>query len=301
MPSDRCKVSVVIPVYNEVENIGEISKQINEVFNDEDIDGEIIFSNDGSSNPMTLKEINQAILKYKNIKTVELTRNYGQHKAILAGYEIANGKYIVTMDSDLEQSPKDIAKLLKAIEDNDHDVVFANFARKHGKIKNFFSKLYGLIENHLLDFPKDIYRSPFFIINKLTKDQLLKFSATSPNISVLISMITTRLGKIECEHNPRMYGGTKYTNFKMLGLASCLFFDKSRVFQFCFFILFALTFSISRILFLLNKIQFNSIFLFFVLISFVFLGISLILEYLYRINKNLVQNSEFRVKNNDIK
>ena len=67
MPSDRCKVSVVIPVYNEVENIGEISKQINEVFNDEDIDGEIIFSNDGSSNPMTLKEINQAILKYKNI------------------------------------------------------------------------------------------------------------------------------------------------------------------------------------------------------------------------------------------
>ncbi len=301
MPSDRCKVSVVIPVYNEVENIGEISKQINEVFNDEDIDGEIIFSNDGSSNPMTLKEINQAILKYKNINTVELTRNYGQHKAILAGYEIANGKYIVTMDSDLEQSPKDIAKLLKAIEDNDHDVVFANFARKHGKIKNFFSKLYGLIENHLLDFPKDIYRSPFFIINKLTKDQLLKFSATSPNISVLISMITTRLGKIECEHNPRMYGVTKYTIFKMFDLASCLFFDKSRVFQFCFFILFALTFSISSILFLLNKIQFNSIFLFFVLISFVFLGISLILEYLYRINKNLVQNSGFRVKNNDIK
>ena len=295
----RCKVSVVIPVYNEVENIGEISKQINEVFNDEDIDGEIIFSNDGSSNPMTSKSINQAILKYKNIKTVELTRNYGQHKAILAGYEIANGKYIVTMDSDLEQSPKDITRLLKAIEDNDHDVVFANFVRKHGKIKNFFSKLYGLIENHLLDFPKDIYRSPFFIINKLTKDQLLKFSATSPNISVLISMITTRLGKIECEHNSRMYGETKYTIFKMFDLASCLFFDKSRVFQFWFFILFALTFSISSILFLLDKIQYNFIFLFFVLISFVFLGIALILEFLYRINKNLVQNSGISLKNND--
>ncbi len=53
------------------------------------------------------------MLKHKNISTVEFTKNYGQHKAILAGYEIANGKYIITMDSDLEQSPKRYLKIIK--------------------------------------------------------------------------------------------------------------------------------------------------------------------------------------------
>tara|TARA_B100000575_G_C23115512_1_gene644802 strand:+ start:1033 stop:1923 length:891 start_codon:yes stop_codon:yes gene_type:complete len=287
---ETCKVSVVIPVYNEVENITEISKQINQVFNDEGIDGEIIFSNDGSSNPMTSKEINEVILKNKNIRTVELTKNYGQHKAILAGYEIAIGKYIITMDSDLEQSPKDIVKLLKEIESNDYDVVFANFVRKHGKIKNFFSKFYGKLENYLLDFPENIYRSPFFIIKRSIKNKLIQISSPSPNISVLISMITKKIGKIVCEQNKRVHGETKYTIFKMFDLASCLFFDKARVFQTFFYILFGITFTIPVILFFVGSQNYiNSIFL--ILFSFVFLGIALNLEYLHRINKNLIGDS----------
>ncbi len=287
---ETCKVSVVIPVYNEVENITEISKQINQVFNDEGIDGEIIFSNDGSSNPMTSKEINEVILKNKNIRTVELTKNYGQHKAILAGYEIAIGKYIITMDSDLEQSPKDIVKLLKEIENNDYDVVFANFVRKHGKIKNFFSKFYGKLENYLLDFPENIYRSPFFIIKRSIKNKLIQISSPSPNISVLISMITKKIGKIVCEQNKRVHGETKYTIFKMFDLASCLFFDKARVFQTFFYILFGITFTIPVILFFVGSQNYiNSIFL--ILFSFVFLGIALNLEYLHRINKNLIGDS----------
>ena len=288
---ETCKVSVVIPVYNEVENITEISKQINQVFNDEGIDGEIIFSNDGSSNPMTSKEINEVILKNKNIRTVELTKNYGQHKAILAGYEIAIGKYIITMDSDLEQSPKDIVKLLKEIESNDYDVVFANFVRKHGKIKNFFSKLYGKLENYLLDFPENIYRSPFFIVQRSIKNKLIQISSPSPNISVLISMITKKIGKIVCEQNKRVHGETKYTIFKMFDLASCLFFDKARVFQTFFYILFGITFTIPVILFFVGSQNYiNSIFL--ILFSFVFLGIALNLEYLHRINKNLIGDSK---------
>ena len=287
---ETCKVSVVIPVYNEVENITEISKQINQVFNDEGIDGEIIFSNDGSSNPVTSKEINEVILKNKNIRTVELTKNYGQHKAILAGYEIAIGKYIITMDSDLEQSPKDIVKLLKEIESNDYDVVFANFVRKHGKIKNFFSKFYGKLENYLLDFPENIYRSPFFIIKRSIKNKLIQISSPSPNISVLISMITKKIGKIVCEQNKRVHGETKYTIFKMFDLASCLFFDKARVFQTFFYILFGITFTIPVILFFVGSQNYiNSIFL--ILFSFVFLGIALNLEYLHRINKNLIGDS----------
>ncbi len=287
---ETCKVSVVIPVYNEVENIIEISKQINQVFKDEGIDGEIIFSNDGSSNPMTSKEINEVILKNKNIRTVELTKNYGQHKAILAGYEIAIGKYIITMDSDLEQSPKDIVKLLKEIENNDYDVVFANFVRKHGKIKNFFSKLYGKLENYLLDFPENIYRSPFFIVQRSIKNKLIQISSPSPNISVLISMITKKIGKIVCEQNKRVHGETKYTISKMFDLASCLFFDKARVFQTFFYILFGITFTIPLILFFVGSQNYiNSIFL--ILFSFVFLGIALNLEYLHRINKNLIGDS----------
>ena len=287
---ETCKVSVVIPVYNEVENIIEISKQINQVFKDEGIDGEIIFSNDGSSNPMTSKEINEVILKNKNIRTVELTKNYGQHKAILAGYEIAIGKYIITMDSDLEQSPKDIVKLLEEIENNDYDVVFANFVRKHGKIKNFFSKLYGKLENYLLNFPENIYRSPFFIVQRSIKNKLIQISSPSPNISVLISMITKKIGKIVCEQNKRVHGETKYTISKMFDLASCLFFDKARVFQTFFYILFGITFTIPLILFFVGSQNYiNSIFL--ILFSFVFLGIALNLEYLHRINKNLIGDS----------
>ena len=110
--TNQSKVSLVIPVYNEEQNLKELNKRILAVFDSMDTDYEIIYVDDGSSDK-SLDIIKQFSNRSEFINFISFYRNFGQHAAVMAGLKHARGDIILTLDADLQNNPKDILKLLK--------------------------------------------------------------------------------------------------------------------------------------------------------------------------------------------
>jgi len=118
MNKPKAYYSVVIPVYNEQGNIEKLNQEIKQVMTSLRQNYEIIYVNDGSTDS-TLNELK----KLKKIKIIDLNKNYGQSTALDAGFKMAEGEIIISMDGDLQNNPEDIPKLLKKLKDDDLDVV----------------------------------------------------------------------------------------------------------------------------------------------------------------------------------
>ena len=114
------KLSIIIPIYNEVESLDGLFEELSNLFADESAT-EIIFINDGSTDK-TLSILEEKIKNYSRWKIINLYRNYGKSVALQAGFDTANGEIIATMDADLQDNPKEIYRLIDEL-DKGYDVV----------------------------------------------------------------------------------------------------------------------------------------------------------------------------------
>ena len=140
------KISVIIPVYNEVESINELYKQLLKALQ-EFSRYEIIFIDDGSSDGSveTIKKISELD---NSINLIQFHRNYGKSAALAEGFKHAKGNYIVTMDADLQNDPADIPLLLEKI--NEYDVVCGwRYKRNDPWIKKLSSRIANAVRNNL--------------------------------------------------------------------------------------------------------------------------------------------------------
>ena len=112
------KISVVIPLYNEEENIVILHQRLKETLDRLGSDYEIIYVDDGSTD-RTLAGLEEIQAKDKKAVILSLRRNFGQTAAFAAGFDFARGDIVITMDGDLQNDPADIPKLLDLIKDND--------------------------------------------------------------------------------------------------------------------------------------------------------------------------------------
>ena len=119
------QISVVVPVYNEEDNIPPMVETLEDALKSHDY--EIIFVDDGSSDTTRAK-----IKSYKqdNIRLLEFSRNFGQTSAMAAGLQAATGTYIVTIDGDLQNDPTDIPMMLQMLEDEGLDMVAGRRAKR---------------------------------------------------------------------------------------------------------------------------------------------------------------------------
>jgi len=128
----RTDYSVVIPIFNEEETLGELWKRLHNVLGQLEGSSEVIFINDGSkdSSLEILIELNQ---KYPEIKIINLSRNFGHQCALSAGIDQANGNAVVLMDGDLQDSPEAILNFVEKWQEG-YDVVYAIEGKKKGKM-----------------------------------------------------------------------------------------------------------------------------------------------------------------------
>ena len=119
---NNIKYSVVIPVFNEAENLEVLYARLTKVMHSLDGPYEIIFIDDGSTDGsfQILSDLHQ---KDNNVKVILFTRNFGQHPAVIAGLDFAQGELVITIDADLENPPEEIPKLLDKLDDG-YEVVF---------------------------------------------------------------------------------------------------------------------------------------------------------------------------------
>lgn len=278
------KLSIVIPVYNEEDNISHIISAINASINFSNY--EIIFVDDGSSDKTCEVIKNQ---QNHNIKLIEFQRNFGQTSAMAAGIEYAEGDYIATIDGDLQNDPSDIPMMIGLLEENNVDVVAGRRTkRKDGWIlRKIPSKIANLIIRKLTKVELMDYGCTLKVFKANVAKNLELYGELHRFIPVLAHMNGAKIIEVDVKHHARKFGESKYgigRTFKVISdLLLMLFMLKFRQKPMHLFgslgsFAFAASFFISIYLILL-KIMGNSITdkpLFYLFIILVLTGVQLI-------------------------
>ncbi len=210
-------LSIVIPLFNAALTLPALYQELSAL----KIDGglELVLVNDGSRDATEEIALGLAQASRIPITFLSLSRNFGEHNAVLAGLRASTGRYVVTMDDDLQNPPSEVLKLLSAAEAGKHDVVYAIYERKeHAWWRNFGSKLTNLIADYVVEKPRKLYLSSFRCLTRLVADEVAKSRTPYPYIDGLIFQITQNAGAVPVRHVGREQGRSGYTLRKLVRL-----------------------------------------------------------------------------------
>ena len=200
------EISVVVPIYNEQDSIEILHKEISNSMKNLGVSHEIIFVDDGSTD----KTFNK-LQNLSPIRIIKFRKNFGQTAAMDAGIKSAKGKYIITMDGDLQNDSKDISELLKKIKKENLDVVVGwRKNRKDSFFKKFFSKCAARLRKILID--DGIHDSGCTL--KIYKKECFKsvdlVGEMHRFIPGILKIKGFKIGEIVVNHRHREHGKTKY-------------------------------------------------------------------------------------------
>jgi len=208
-------VSVIIPVYNEENNLEPLQKEFNDVLGPLGIDYEIIYINDGSNDSSS--EILQNIAcNNAKAKVIHFTKHFGQTQAIQAGIDYSIGDILVFLDADMQNDPKDIPKLISKMEEG-YDVVSG--WRKNRKDSFFSRKLPSYIANFLISCFSGIKLHDYGCTLKAYRKEVVKQIKLYSDMHRLLPMYAVRQGaliaEVEVSHRPRFSGVSKYNLWRI--------------------------------------------------------------------------------------
>lgn len=211
-------VSIVIPCYYSEKTIRKVVELVTEEFRQNDgYECEFVLVNDGSTDG-TFREIRALAGQYPNVCGVNLMRNFGQHNALMAALRYTNGDYVLGMDDDLQTHPSQIFKLVHKIEEG-YDVVYGVYpVKKNSPLKNLTSKINEVSSRIMLNRPKNIVSSNFWMITRAVRDEVIKYESFNPYIDGIFYRVTHNIGNVPVEHHKREYGTSGYTFKKLLNL-----------------------------------------------------------------------------------
>lgn len=215
----QAKISIVIPVYNNSADLPELSLRLVNSLSINFDSYEVIFVNDGSIDG-SLQCLKNLARDNCNLKVLNLSRNFGQHPAICAGFEHANGDYVVLMDADLQDSPEDIIKLYDKLFIEQCDVVYTI---KTSKDKGFSSRvtsgLYHYIFSKIIGSNVPLNIGTFRLFNKHFLNEIKKYKEYNILYGPLMFFMGFKSAFITIEHAERKHGKSSYTFSKRLKLA----------------------------------------------------------------------------------
>ncbi|MEJ5227670.1 glycosyltransferase family 2 protein [Thermodesulfovibrio sp.] len=203
------ELSVVIPLYNEEENIEELHRKLSEALINLSISYEIIYVDDGSMDN-TLKLLEEIQKKDSHVVVLSFRRNFGQTAAFAAGFDFARGDVVITMDGDLQNDPVDIPKLLEAIKDAD----LVSGWRKRRKDPFLSRRLPSIIANWLIGKVTGVRIHDYGCSLKAYRREVVKnlrlYGEMHRFIPALASWYGVKIKEVEVTHHPRYRGKSKY-------------------------------------------------------------------------------------------
>jgi glycosyltransferase involved in cell wall biosynthesis len=224
------KISVVIPIFNEVEDISPLSRALKAVMEEMKTAYEVIFVDDGSDDGSG--DVLQSLAKNdKRIKVIQFRKNFGQTAAIAAGVEHAQGEIIVTMDGDGQNDPRDIPPLLKKLEEG-YDV--ASGWRKNRKDPFLNKRFPSAVANRLISWLTKVRLHDYGCTLKAYRRDILRdvrlYGEMHRFIPAYASWVGARITELEVRHYPRKHGRSKYglsrTSSIILDLITILFLQR---------------------------------------------------------------------------
>ena len=215
--NDNIQLSFVIPVYNGSESIPLVVQRIHESFDPENI--EVVLVNDGSADASEQVCIRLVDEYPGSVRFLQLTRNFGEHNAILAGLRHARGRYNATLDDDGQNPPEEVARMLSHLKEGGFDVVYGFYKeKKHSRFRNLGSRLNDRFATLLLGKPSDIYFSSFKVMTRSVADEIVKYRGPFPYVDGLIYRCTNSIGQVDVVHREREKGHSGYTLRKLIAL-----------------------------------------------------------------------------------
>jgi glycosyltransferase involved in cell wall biosynthesis len=203
-------LSVVIPAYNEEENVPILYEKLKKVLDGLGQDYEIIFVDDGSTDG-TYQRLKQLAEKDSRLKVIRFKRNYGQTAAMSAGFEHAKGDVIITLDADLQNDPEDIPLLLEKLEEGYHVV---SGWRKDRKDPFLSRKLPSMVANWLISKITGVHLHDYGCTLKAYRAEVVKDLELFGDMHRFLPALTKRGGakitEVVVRHHPRMFGRSKY-------------------------------------------------------------------------------------------
>jgi undecaprenyl-phosphate 4-deoxy-4-formamido-L-arabinose transferase len=210
------KVSIVIPVYRGARTIGPLVERLEQHLGGVH-DLEIVLVNDGSPDDSGAV-CRQLAAARPRVRFVNLSRNFGEHNAVMAGLNHCAGDVAVIMDDDFQNPPSEVSKLVAAVEAG-HDVAFACYERKqHSWFRNFGSRFNDRVASVMLGKPRDLYLASFKAINRWLIEEVIRYEGPYPYLDGLILRATRDYVTVAVQHDARQEGRSGYTVRKLVAL-----------------------------------------------------------------------------------
>ncbi len=225
-PAPAFALSIVVPVYNGATSVPTLVEALGKL----EVPGghEIVLVNDCS--PDNSLEVCREMCRRNDVAltVVNLSRNFGEHNAVMAGLSHARGAYIINMDDDLQNPPEEVVRLWRYARDNDYDVVYTYYADKqHAAWRNLGSRFTNWCADHLLDKPKGLYLSSFRCMSAFVARNILAHTGPFPYVDGLIMQVTQKIGRLQVQHLARAEGRSNYTIRRLVRLFMSMFLNFS--------------------------------------------------------------------------
>lgn len=214
----RPEISVVSPVFEAAELVGELVRQIRDQLVALGVSYEIVLVDDGSSDESWLA-IKAECMRDPAIKGVKLTRNFGQHYALTAGLQTAKGRYVIVMDCDLQDDPKYIPDLYDLAAQGARIVYTRKRTRAHKGVKNAFGKLFHRVLNALKGQKTDSSENGignYSLLSRDVVDAFLAFGDYHRHYLGILRWLAFDAAYLPIEHSPRPVGKSSYSLRKLV-------------------------------------------------------------------------------------
>ncbi len=208
-------ISFVIPVFRSAESLTELFERIAAVARNRSWEFEVIFVEDcGGDDSWTV--IQGLAGQNTNIRGFQMSRNYGQHNALLCGIREARGDIIVTLDDDLQHPPEELPKLVSKLGD-EFDVVYGPPEQEqHGLLRDVASQITKLALEGAMGATNARQVSALRAFKTRLRDAFSEYRSPTVNIDVLLTWGTTKFSAVRVRHEPRKHGTSWYTPRKLI-------------------------------------------------------------------------------------
>jgi undecaprenyl-phosphate 4-deoxy-4-formamido-L-arabinose transferase len=210
-------LSIVIPVFNAEKTIADLCRALVSLLA-ANYRLEIVLINDCS------RDGTDAVCKRLQAEFPEtviyarLSRNFGEHNAVMAGLNQTSGDYVVIMDDDFQNPPEEVPQLITEILKG-YDVVYSQYPEKNDSIfRNLGSYLNGTMARVILNKPANLYLSSFKAMNRFLVNEIISYKTPNPYLDAIVLRITRNIGTVSVRHDRRLAGRSGYTLKKLAAL-----------------------------------------------------------------------------------
>jgi undecaprenyl-phosphate 4-deoxy-4-formamido-L-arabinose transferase len=211
------KVSVVVPVYNEEANLPLLMDRMEAALKTMGRPYEIVYVDDGSRDGSL--DLMKGFTSRPGVRVVELTRNYGQHSAIMSGFSVVTGQVVVTIDADLQNPPEEIPGLVRAMEEGNLEVVgTVRQMRKDSIFRRFPSRVVNGMTRRITGVTMTDWGCMLRAYRREVVDRMVESMEYSTFIPALATLYAKRMAEIPVAHAERHGGVSNYSFLKLINL-----------------------------------------------------------------------------------